>query len=267
MIRILCVMLTSVIIMSLPAASGGQSITDDHMIDYLKETLEYFLGQQDGLLDGWKSRYTDIPAESPNLELLAYSPPDFPVQMADIASFLYQETGKPKYAEITRNLLVSMEKYQEYFPEKFRQRAEYAQGIPVIHWFRALPVYVETFQRTRDSEVYSTADRKTIEQSVAVSADFIFTFPEWSAMNRAMLRAESFMAAALSFPSHPHADDWRKMAEILADDSLGKWEIEDAQIYHAVWLKAYIHYLDLTGQDRVFRSPMMQYYFRYFVSL
>ncbi|HKJ69046.1 MAG TPA: hypothetical protein VKA68_13890, partial [bacterium] len=116
-------------------------------------------------------------------------------------------------------------------------------------------------------EVYSASDREAIEQSVAGSADFIFTFPEWSAMNRAMLRAESFMAAALAFPKHPHADDWRKMAEILADDSLGKWEIEDAQIYHAVWLKAYIHYLDLTGQDRVFRSPMMQYYFRYFVSL
>ena len=87
---------------------------------------------------------------------------------------------------------------------------------------------------------------------------------KWSAMNRAMLRAESFMAAALAFPNHKRANKWKKMAEILASDSIEKWEIEDAQIYHPVWLRPYINYLDLTGRTEVFQSPVMKFYFDYF---
>lgn len=248
----------------LPAQSLNDKLTRDRVEQYLRRTLETSLKNQESLVDSWKERYEE---DTASRQLLAYSPPGFVVSMARVASHLYEGAGEEQFAQTTRDILVSMPDYREYFPERFRQRAEYRDGVPVVNWFRSLPVYITSYNVTKNARVYSKEDRATIRESVAASVDYIFHFPEWSAMNRAMLRAESFMAAALTFPEHRDAGKWRKMAEILADDSIGKWEIEDAQIYHAVWLRSYMHYIDMTEQQEMFESPMMRYYFDYFVEL
>jgi len=239
------------------------------VIPYLKNTLDDALNKKEGMIDKWKEKYLKPQtAEVENIiELIGYQPPDFLVSMADISSFLYASTGEKKYAEITRELIVSLESYRQYFPKRFRDRVEYREGIPVVNWFRSLPRFTACYERTKNSAVYSKMDIEKIKESVAASVNIIFMFPEWGAMNRAMLRAESLVAAALTFPDHPQAKKWKKMAEALANDSIEKWEIEDAQIYHPVWLRPYIGYLDLTGRTEVFKSPMMKFYFDYFVRL
>lgn len=234
--------------------------------EYVKKTLDYALSTKDQLIENWKQQY--IKAENENMmELIGYRPPDFLVSIANLSSFLYETTSDMKYAAITRDIIVSLESYRKYFPNRFADRVEYKSGVPVVNWFRTLPIYIECFERTKKSGLYSPADIEKIRESVASSVNIIFAFPEWGAMNRAMLRAESFMAAAVTFPDHQDAKKWRKMAENLASDSIEKWEIEDAQIYHPVWLRPYVNYLDLTGRTDVFQSPIMKFYFDYFVSL
>jgi len=244
-------------------------ISNDKVTAYLKKTLDHSLSQKDDMINKWKEKYTkpQDPEIENSIELIGYQPPDFLVSIADISSFLYEKTGEKKYAEITKDLIVSLQGYRKYFPKRFRNRVEYRDGIPVVNWFRTLPMFTKCYQRTKDSDVYSKTDIQKIQESVAASVDIIFMFPEWGAMNRAMLRAESFMAATVTFPDHPHAKKWKKMAEILGSDNIGKWEIEDAQIYHPVWLMPYINYLDMTGRTDVFNSPVMKFYFDYFVSL
>ncbi len=244
-------------------------VDDQKVMDYLKRTLAFSLEQKETRLAQWREKYTKVQDKDTEnmIELLGYQPPDFLVGIAEISAFLYQKTGEIEYAKATRDLLVSLEGYRKYFPERFRHRVEYKNGVPVVNWFRTLPRFCECFWKTKDAGVYSKKDIEKIKESVAASVDVIFAFPEWGAMNRAMLRAESFTAAYITFPDHPHAKKWKKMAEILANDSIGKWEIEDAQIYHPVWLRPYINYLDMTGKTHLFQSPVMKFYFDYFISL
>jgi hypothetical protein len=245
----------------------AQTVSDELVIDYMKETLEHSLSQKDEMIENWKLQYEETAGLENALELLGYRPPDFLVSIAALSAFLYQETGEIEYAQTTRDLLVSLQDYRQYFPQRFRDRVEYEQGVPVVNWFRTLPRFTECYERTKVSGVYSEKDIDILAESAAASVNIIFAFPEWGAMNRALLRAESFMAAAVTFPDHPDAGKWRKMAEILAHDSLESWEIEDAQIYHPVWLRPYVNYLDLSDQTHLFQSPIMKFYFDYFVSL
>ncbi len=259
-------LLFMVLVMTITSSLSAQ-IDDQSLIDYLDATLEQALSEKETRIENWKSQYEDLDETDNAMELLGYRPPDFLISIADIASYLYQKTGEQRYAEQTRDILVSMADYREYFPEKMRQRVEYSRGVPVVNWFRTLPIFVTCLERTLPADIYSEADMDILEQSVAASVDIIFAFPEWSAMNRAMLRAESLMSAALAFPDHPRAPQWKKMATILASDTIESWEIEDAQIYHPVWLRPYVHFLTLTDQSARLKSPMVRFYFEYFVSL
>ena len=63
-----------------------------------------------------------------------------------------------------------------------------------------------------------------------------------------MLRAESLYYGSVALPQHPNAAKWRRMAETLAGDSLGHWEIEDASGYQAIWLYALFSYAEISGR-------------------
>ncbi len=234
---------------------------------YLIQTLDNSLATLDDQAEAWKARYVELEGTNIVKELVGYQPPTFIVNIADISSYLYEQTGDRKYATTTRDLLVSMNEYRQYFPDAFQTRVEYDDGIPAVNWFRALPVYVEAYLRTKNSGAYSETDINDIRVAVESSAEIVFKFPEWGAMNRAMLRAESLMAASLAFPGHKRAATWRKMASILASDTIGHWEIEDASVYHPIWLHAYVNYLDLSGNHDGFDAAVMKFYFEYFVSL
>ena len=249
------------------ATPSFAQISQRQIDSYLVTTLEDALSTLNERTEAWAARYSELAGGNIVSELIGYQPPTFIVNIADVSSYLYERTGDKKYARTTRDLLVSMNEYRQYFPEAFRTRVEYKDGIPAVNWFRALPVYTEAYTRTLSSGVYSESDIAAIGDAVASSADIVFKFPEWGAMNRAMLRAESLLAAAAAFPDHERAGDWRKMATILASDTIGQWEIEDASIYHPIWLHAYVNYLDIAGNSRAFASPILKFYFDYFVAL
>ena len=130
-------------------------VTNDKVNDYLKTTLDYSLKQKENMINKWKEKYTkpQDPEIENSIELIGYQPPDFLVSIADISSFLYEKKGNKKYAEITRDLIVSLEGYRKYFPKRFRDRVEYREGIPVVNWFRTLPMFTKCYQRTKDSGV------------------------------------------------------------------------------------------------------------------
>ncbi len=87
-------------------------------------------------------------------------------------------------------------------------------------------------------------------------------------MNRTMLRAESLAWAVKALPTHPRAAVWEKQRKALGDDNWGNWEIEDATIYHGVWLYALMGYADALGRlDELFKTPEVYYYAHYFLNL
>jgi hypothetical protein len=212
-------------------------------------------------VENWLKTYKPDP-------IWGYSPPSHPVVLAGLAAFFYEKTGKEEYAEQAAKWLSQHHTYKKAYPENLiPQRAEYSKGLPALTNFFDLPVFSRAYLRIKKSRSLTPDERREIERSIAESADYIFYFPEWGPMNRAMLRAEGLIYAALALPDHPQAAQWRKLAGVLASDSWGKWEEEDAQIYHPVWLYSLMSYSEALGDDSIYEMPTVRYYFEYFLHL
>ncbi len=200
--------------------------------------------------------------------LWGYDAPGHPVYLARALAFLYTETHREDYAKRAAQLLATYGDLRETLPEGYaKTRAEYAEGVPSLANFFYFPPYVRAYLQIRDSGVMDSATRQKIEKEVAQSVDFIFHFPEWGAHNRAMLRAEALYDASLAMPNHPHARDWKQMAEVIARDSTGHWEVEDTSLYSPIWLHALFSYAAAAGRPEIYTSPQMRYYLEYFVRL
>ena len=201
-------------------------------------------------------------------EIWGYGPPGGPVWLARLGGTLYELTGEEEYAREAARLLADQHRFKQYLPEEFRQaRPEYDDGLPTVPDFFVLPFYCQAWLFIQESEEVTPEQRGRIRESIAESANFVLHFPEWGPMNRAMLRAEGLELAAQGVPDHPNAATWRRLSRALAADSWNRWEEEDAQVYHPVWVSSLIRYSDAIGDDSLFEGPVFRYYFDYFLQL
>ena len=212
-------------------------------------------------VERWKETYEPDPE-------WGYTPPGGPPYLARLAGTLYSLTGDEAYAREAIAWLARHHEYKEYFPDEMHGvRPDYRDGIPTLTNFFELSAFSEAYLFVKDSPSLSSAQRRRIETSIAEGADYVFFFPEWGPHNRAMLRAYGLLVAAQAVPDHPNAARWDKLARVLAADSWGKWEEEDAQIYHPVWLISLVRYADALGDRSLFDLPTVRYYFDYFTHL
>jgi hypothetical protein len=230
-------------------------------LDEIKKAVDRGWQDDPQIIEQWKKDY------KPSV-LWGYNSPAHPVYLAGALGFLYEETKDKSYAKKAAELLASYGDLRDSYPKDYwKTRAEYEQGIPAISNFFYMAPFVRAYVRIRDSGVLDDKSRRKIEEDIAGSADFIFTFPEWGTHNRAMLRAEALIYSVLALPNHPHVEKWKKMAHALGDDNLKQWEIEDATVYHPVWLTALYSYAEAAGQREFFDSPLTKYYLQYFLKL
>ncbi len=227
----------------------------------IKKAAEKGWQEYPALIENWKK------TTKPNV-LWGYDPPGHPAYLASIFAFLYEETKDVEYAKRAAGLISAYGDYRNILPKGYdTTRAEYDNGVPAITNFFFMAPYIGTYMRIRNAGVLDAEQQAKIENDVAGSADFIFHFPEWGTHNRAMLRAEALIYAALAMPKHPHAPQWRQMAEVIAGDNLKEWEIEDATVYHPVWLLSLYSYADVARKADFFDSPLTKYYLKYFLKL
>jgi hypothetical protein len=230
-------------------------------LDEIKKAVDRGWQQYPAQIEQWKQD------NKPSI-LWGYNPPGGPAYLAGALGFLYEETKDITYAKKAAEILASYGDLRKTYPPDYaKTRAEYVNGIPAISNFFFMPPFIRAYLRIKDCGVLDENMRKAIEENVAGSADFVFYFPEWGTHNRAMLRAEALMYASLAMPLHPHAAKWKQMAQVLGDDNLKQWEIEDAMVYHPVWLTALYSYADAAGTKGLFDSPLMKYYPQYFQKL
>ena len=230
-------------------------------LDQIKKAVDRGWQEYPAQIDLWKKN------NQPSI-LWGYNSPGGPAYLAGALGFLYEVTNDISYAKKAAEILSSYGDLREAYPKDYaKTRAEYVNGIPAISNFFFMPPYIRAYLRIKDCGVLDENTRKKIEDNAAGSADFVFFFPEWGTHNRAMLRAEALMYASLAMPHHPHAEKWKHMAQILADDNLKQWEVEDATVYHPVWLTALYSYADAAGKNDLFDSPLMKYYPQYFQKL
>ncbi|HTO94554.1 MAG TPA: hypothetical protein VMM80_09260 [Bacteroidota bacterium] len=232
---------------------------------------EYFDDIRRAVEKGWKDYPAVVSAwkkaAEPNV-LWGYNPPAHPVYLAAALGFLYHETHDTAYASKAARLLLDYADLPSVMPASYaRTRVEYADGIPPLTNFFFLPPFVRSWLWIRDYPSIDARERAKIESAITRSVDFVFTFPEWGSHNRAMLRAEALAYAVRAFPDHPHAAKWKQMSDVIASDSRGHWEIEDATNYNPVWLHALCSWAAVTGDSGAYTTAMMRYYDEYYTQL
>lgn len=230
-------------------------------LDLIKKSVEKSWRDAPAVLQQWKER------TKPNV-LWGYDAPGYPVYLAATLSFLYEQTHERVYAERAVKLLTEYGSLRETLSKDYaKTRAEYANGVPALTNFFYMPPYTRAYMAIRGSDAVDARSRAIIEHDLAGSVDFIFTFPEWGAHNRAMLRAEALCYAYTALPDHPHAARWKQMADAIVADNIYHWEIEDASNYHPVWLYSLFSYADAAHRTDAYTSPMMRYYMEYYTKL
>ncbi|UCD76018.1 MAG: hypothetical protein JSV91_03665, partial [Phycisphaerales bacterium] len=238
------------------------SIPLTHYLDYARSSADWTWDHHDELIAGWRSGF------DPD-SVFGYRPPGRLLEMAVIYAWLYEKEGRPLHADRARRVLLDYGDYREAYPEyAARRRSDYEEGVPALPDFFTVMRYVRAFDTLNRLGALSPEEVERIEQLIAHSMDYLLRTAEWGTMNRTMLRAESLAWAVRALPEHPRGEVWDMQRKALGDDNWGNWEIEDATIYHGVWLYSLLGYADCRGEmEALFRTPEMYYYAQYFLNL
>ncbi len=201
--------------------------------------------------------------------IFGYRPPGGLLEMAVIDSERFAREGKEEYARRAKKVLLGYGDFRSLYPDAAsRRRSDYSEGVPALPDFFTAMRYIRAYDTLRRRGALSPGESERISATIAQSMNYLLQTQEWGAMNRAMLRAESLAWAVKALPLHPQRPVWEMLRQSLGGDNWGHWEIEDATIYHGVWLYSLLGYADALGRMReLFQTPEIYYYAQYFLNL
>jgi len=242
------------------AQSNGTSKSE--YLDYTEGVAQHYIDKLVAYQKEWREKI------KPN-ETQGYAPPANEIYLAALCANLYELTGKEQYLQSAKELLVKFADHKKRYPKDFyKTKAEYANGMPALPNMFYFGKYVHAYEIIKKSKTLSETEDRILKQNITEGADYLMVDQEWGPMNRAMLRAEGLLYASKMLPNHPRQPKWKMMGTAILDDNLGKWSIEDASLYNAIWLYALTGYInDVSGDESIGKSPIMTYYYRYFLSL
>ena len=246
------------------AAQGfaQQPVARPAYLEYARATADWTWENHDALIARWRDGF------DPG-SIFGYRPPGGLLEMAVIYAYLFDAEGEQIHADRAKRIVVEFGGYRSQYPQSaVDRRLDYAEGVPALPDFFRVMRYIKAFETLQRLGQLSTDEARAARELIAHSMEYLLRTVEWGTMNRTMLRAESLAWAVRALPDHPRAEVWRMQDRALADDNWGNWEIEDATIYHGVWLYALMGHADVTGRlDALFRTPEIYYYAQYFLNL
>lgn len=218
--------------------------TRSDYLAYIEAAYAEDAGRLDREIEAWRHQFR---ANMANNALFGYWVTKFPLQVATVAAFLYERNGDPALAQQARDLMLRYREWTTLMPaDAAAQRPEYADGVPPLDAVFDPVIFAIAARRVRPA--ISAEEDAQLAEIAADSLRPIWRFPEWGGHNRALLRAASLAMCAQTFADHPDADRWIDMADELAEESWGRWSIEDAMLYQSHWLRALILYAEARGR-------------------
>jgi hypothetical protein len=203
------------------------------------------------------------------MNVFGYQPPSGYLEAATIYATLFEMEGNKKYAERAKTILLKYGGYTKYYPESaVKAIPDYSEGTPALPDFFTTMRYIKPFEIRKRKGYLTNAEIGEITNVLIHNMNYLLLAQEWGAMNRAALCAETLGWAVRALPEIPEAEKWRSYEQAIGNDNWGNWEIEDAMLYHAVWLYSMIGYDDSKHQIKeLFTTPEMYYYSHYFLNL
>lgn len=257
--KYLSILLFLVIILNVKTYS--QPLTKKEFLEYAKAAADNAWAKHDEMASNWKK----------NIDVnyvFGYNPPGNDMYIAAIYAHLYEKFGDKEHFKRAKDLLVKYGDYKKaYPPEYYKTKKEYGNGLPALPNIFLGPTYCRAYLLIKNDGGWKKEEKQIVEKNIAESADYITNFQEWGPMNRAMLRAEFLASCVKAVPDHPRRKIWDMIARSIGDDNFGKWEIEDATGYHAIWLYSLLNYGEFIDDNSYLNSPSMNYYYKYFKEL
>jgi len=243
-------------------AFSADTIPRAQYLAYAKAAADWTWDHYDELIERWKKGFDP---ES----VFGYRPPGSLLEMSVIYSHLYEKEKKPEYARRVKKILLEYGDYRSQYPESsIQKRPDYTDGVPALPDFFTVMRYIRAYDTLNRLKIFDRSEKEKIESLIAESMTYLLRTQEWGPMNRTALRAESLAWAIRALPQHPEAKKWEMQRRALGDDNWGNWQIEDATIYHGVWLYALCGYSHALGKmEELFKTPEMYYYAHYFLNL
>jgi hypothetical protein len=243
-------------------ALAVEAVSRSQYLEYARKAADYTWAHYDRLIQRWKEGFDP---ES----VFGYRPPGGLLEMAVIYAVLNSQENNPEYVRRAKRILLTYSDFRSAYPEwAAEKRPDYGSGVPVLPDFFTAMRFIRAYDALKRAAAFDPEEDRKIQKDIAHSMEYLLQTQEWGPMNRAALRAESLAWAVRALPQHPDAQKWEMLRKALGDDNWGNWEIEDATIYHAVWLYALLGYADARGRlDDLLATPEMYYYAHYFLHL
>lgn len=239
-----------------------EPVPQEEYLAYARRAAEWTWQHYDELISSWKESF------DPG-NVFGYRPPGGLLEMAVICAFLYDREKNESYAQRAKKILLTYRDFRSQYPQWATDiRTDYDEKPPPLPDFFTVMRYIRAYVLLKPHGLFNAAEHKVVEETICESMEYLLRSQEWGPMNRTILRAESLAWALRALPDHPQAKQWEMLRRALGDDNWGNWEIEDATIYHAVWLYALCGYADARGKlEELFNTPEMYYYSHYFLNL
>ena len=231
-------------------------------LEFARASADWTWDNQDSLITAW--RKTLDPKN-----IFGYRSPPRLLEMTTIYATLYESEGNEEYAERVKHILLTYGDYRSEYPrEAAEKRPDYTNGVPALPDFFTTMRFIKSYEILNRLKYLSKSEQKKIEKVIAHSVEYTLQTQEWGSMNRAALRAETLAWAVRALPNHPRSEKWKRYERAISFDNWGNWEIEDATIYHAVWLHSLLGNADAKNKiDQLLHTPEMYYYAQYFLHL
>ncbi|NOZ61220.1 MAG: hypothetical protein GXO74_06025 [Calditrichaeota bacterium] len=256
------IVVISILVLLTIQVGASFSVPRAKYLEFARKSADWVWANYDSLVQAWKEKM------DPN-SLWGYRPPAQLLDMATIDAEFFKLTGEAKYAERAKKVLLSYGDFRKFYPRwAAKKRPEYANGVPALPDFFTAMRYIRPYDILKKKGLLSKKEQQKIEDLIAHSIDFLFQTQEWGAMNRAILRGETLAWAIRAIGDHPKMKYWKMYEKALGFDNWGNWEIEDASLYHGIWLYSLIGYADAKNQlSELFETPEMYYYSQYYLNL
>ncbi|UCG27720.1 MAG: hypothetical protein JSV24_12240 [Bacteroidales bacterium] len=260
--RITIFSLFALILTSSTLSQSPDQVPVNRYLEFARRSADWTWKNMDSLLMRWKETLDPK-------SVFGYRPPPRILEMATIYATLYEMEKKDEYAERARKVLLTYGNYRKEYPEEAAElRPDYSSGVPALPDFFTTMRYIRPYEILKKHNYLNDEEQGKIEEIIEHSMEYLLQTQEWGPMNRTALRAEALAWAIRAMPDHPNTRKWKTMEEALGFDNWGNWEIEDATIYHAIWLYAMMGYADAKGKTtELFGTPEMYYYAQYFLQL
>lgn len=231
-------------------------------LEFARASADWTWDHYDSLEIAWRRSF------DPD-NIFGYRPPSRFLEMATIYATLFELEGNKEYAERAKKVLLEYPNYKNEYPEEaVKRRPDYTNGVPALPDFFTTMRFIRPYVILKQQGFLNKSQQEKIDKTIAHSVEYTLQTQEWGAMNRAILRAETLAWSVRAVPDHERTKNWKTYEQALGFDNWGNWEIEDASLYHAVWLYALLGYADAKDQmTKLFHTPEMYYYAQYFLNL